>query len=271
VLVRSGRADGVRLVDGTEIPAALVILAAGTYGSPLLLLRSGIGPPDELRAVGIDPILDLPGVGMNLADHVGAEIDLGWTSPPIPDGPTLHSIATFRSPDRRDGVPDVLYWLSDPFGDEPAFSIETVLMKPVARGRVRIVSADPAVPPRITLPDPTIAADVDRITDAWLRSITIANDPELRRLAGSGVLRTPTDPIEIRRRIDDSRYSLPHVVGTCRMGPDPLDGAVVDTRCRVHGIEGLVVADASVIPEPPAGFPHVIVLMLAERVAAMLA
>jgi choline dehydrogenase len=230
-----------------------------------------VGPADELGSVGIDPTLDLPGVGANLADHVGTEVDLGWTGPPIPDDPILHSIATFRSPDRGDGAPDVLYWLSDPFGDEPAFSIETVLMKPVARGRVRIASADPAEPPRITVPDPTIAADFDRITAAWLRSIEIANDPELRALAGIDVLEVPRDPAEIRDRIDASRYSLPHVVGTCRMGPDPLDGAVVDTRCRVHGIEGLLVADASIIPEPPAGFPHVIVLMLAERVAAMLA
>jgi choline dehydrogenase len=264
VVVQGGRATGVRLVDGTEIGADQVILSAGTYGSPTILMRSGIGPAEHLREHAIGLHVELPGVGLNLADHPGVDFDSGWRGPGT-IGPFLHSIATYHSAlARRDGAPDLMFWLTDPVGDEPAFYLDPILLKPVGRGTVRLRSADPEDPPRITLPTVRDRRDLDRLIEGLERSVELAERPEIRRLAPDN----PNHPrtIEERRAYAIANaYSLPHVVGTCRMGPVPEGGDVVDAQGRVYGVEGLRVIDASIIPEPPAGFPHLITIMLAER------
>jgi choline dehydrogenase len=145
VVIDGGRATGVRLVDGAVMPATTVVLAAGTYGSPPILLRSGIGPAADLRALGIDVAVDLPGVGANLRDHPGVEVDTGYEGP-ARDEPLLHSIATFHSGTAPAGGPhDLLLWTSDPGepGSPPQHTIEVVLLRPEATGRVTLRSADP--------------------------------------------------------------------------------------------------------------------------------
>jgi choline dehydrogenase len=258
VAIAGGRAHGVRLMDGTEIAARRVILAAGVYGSPPILLRSGVGPAGDLRALGIDVAADLPGVGANLADHPGVDLDSGWRG----DGataPILHSIATFRSSGQpASAAPDLMFWNVDPAGSEATFSLDPILLKPESRGWVRLRSADPADPPRIQLPSVQAAWDVERLAEGYRLGLALANHPAIRE----------------RRRVLEGAYSNPHVVGTCRMGPTPGDGDVVDAAGSVHGVAALSVIDASVIPDAPAGFPHVITIMLAEhlsrRLAAML-
>ncbi|HEX4898868.1 MAG TPA: FAD-dependent oxidoreductase [Candidatus Limnocylindrales bacterium] len=268
VVVRSGRAEGLRLVDGTLIEAGLVILSAGTYGSPPLLLRSGIGPAADLTGLGIEVVADLPGVGRNLADHPGVDLDSGWRSGPLPEAPVLHSMATFRSAGRAPSAsPDLMFWLSDPAGPEPAFYFDPILLKPESRGSVSLRSADPGAAPRIVLPGLTEPRDLERLMEGYRLGTEIANQPVFRGLAAEPVARTASEA-ELRERVIAGAYSLPHVVGTCRMGPSPADGDVVDAGGRVHGIDGLIVADASIIPEPPAGYPHLITIMLAEHLAA---
>ena len=121
VVLDRGRATGIQLVDGTEIRAAWIVVAAGTYGSPAILMRSGIGPAEHLGDLGIDVQIDLPGVGANLADHPAVDLDSGWRGPAT-TGPILHSIATFRSSHApTGGSPDLMFWASDPDGDEPGF------------------------------------------------------------------------------------------------------------------------------------------------------
>ena len=102
-------------------------------------------------------------------------------------------------------------------------------------------------------------------------AVDLANRPEIRRLTSESAPSLPADRSELRRRVIDNAYSLPHVVGTCRMGPPTDVGAVVDHRGRVHGVDGLYVIDASIIPDAPAGFPHVITIMAAERISTQLA
>ncbi len=268
VLVEAGRAVGVRLADGSEIPAGWVVLSGGTYGSPAVLLRSGIGPANELRAQGISVRLDLRGVGDNLADHPGVDVDSGWRGDPAGHGP-LHSIATFRSSLRAPGdAPDLMFWASDPAGDEPRFYLDPILLKPRSRGRVQLRSADPTDAPIITLPAFHETADVDRLVEGYRLALEIANRPEIRALAGAPPPEDPRTPSGFRRRVLQDAYSMPHVVGTCALGQEATGGAVVDRRGTVHGIEALSVIDASIIPEAPAGFPHLITLMLAERLAA---
>jgi choline dehydrogenase len=257
-------ASGVRLLDGTVVGAGLVVLCAGAYGSPSILLRSGIGPAEHLRAIGIPVRLDLPGVGANLADHGGVDIDCGYREPSRPD-PILHLAATFHSARvSSDGAPDLMLWLSDPRGDPPVFEIDVVLVRPRSRGSVRLRSTDPADPPRITLPGVRDPFDVERIVEGYLRGLEVANRTEIRRLC---VDRPSPETADVEGLVRANAYSLPHVVGSCSMGRRHEDGAVVDASARVHGAERLFVVDASIVPNAPSAFTHLPTLMLAERLS----
>jgi choline dehydrogenase len=263
VQVQAGRATGVRLADGSLIRASTVVLAAGTYGSPTILLRSGIGPAIELRALGVPVVADLPGVGRNLADHPAVDLDTGYAGPGVEE-PALHSIATFRSAGTHPSEPpDLMFWVTDPEPPEPHFYLDPILLKPEARGTLRLRSPDASVPPVIDLPVPDRPRDVARLSEGYDLALEVMATRPLRTFLPTQ-LRTRPSQAELLA----GAYSLPHVVGTCRMGPAAADGAVVDDRCRVHAIDGLWIADASVLPEPPAGFPQLIVIALAERVAS---
>ena len=263
VELEAGRAVAVRLADGQRIATAAVVLAAGTYGSPAILQRSGIGPGELLTGLAIPVAADLPGVGANLADHPAVEVDAGWEGTAAA-GPILHSMATFRSRTAAGPSADLMLWIPDPTEDDPRLYLDAVLLKPEGRGTVRIRSSDPGTPPSIRLPDRT-ASDRARLTDGLERAVEVARQPQLRRHIAATGPTVPATPDEWDRRMREDGYSIPHVVGTCAMGPSPDDGAVVDATSRVHGVDGLYVVDASIIPEPPSGFPHVITIMLAER------
>jgi choline dehydrogenase len=265
------RATGVCLLDGTVIEAGSVVLCAGTYGSPQVLMRSGVGPADVLRPLEVPVVADLPGVGENLADHPSVWVECGYAGVGR-SAPILHSIATFHSKGRSTkDTPDVMLWLCDPIGtaDEPPFfDIDVVLLRPQGRGRVRIRSTDPSEAPSIELPALT-AGDVARLSDAYRLAVDVANRPEIRSLCSGPV---PTVPAmsELEAFIRSETYSVPHVVGTCAMGVRPEDGAVVDASGRVHGTERLSVVDASIMPDVPSGFTHIPTIMLAERLSEKL-
>ncbi len=264
-------ASGVRLVDGGIIDAGYVVLCAGVYGSPAILLRSGIGPAWHLRSVGIPVRLELPGVGANLADHAGVDIDCGYRGP-ARSAPILHVVATFHSESASsDQAPDLMLWLSDPRGDPPIFEIDVVLLRPRARGAVRLRSADPTDPPCIQLPGLLDPFDVERLAEGYRRGCEVANSPELRRLCDAPLSPQPSRTVELPDVIRAEGYSFPHVVGTCSMGPEPDRGAVVDTSGRVHGTERLSVVDASIVPNGPSAFTHLPTVMLAERLSERLA
>jgi choline dehydrogenase len=269
--LQGSRATGVRLADGSTIAADRVVLCAGTYASPAILMRSGIGPAGHLRSLGIPVRVDLPGVGANLADHPAVDVETGWRGDGV-EAPVLHSIATFRSPaSAATDAPDLMFWLADPRAASPAFTIDTVLLKPRSRGSVRLRSAEPTDPPVIELPGLREAADVDRLAEAFEIGLEIANTAAVRELCDQPAPPAPTDPAALRETIHAESYSVPHVVGTCAMGPSPADGAVVDASGSVHGVAGLSVVDASIIPEPPSGFPHLVTIMIAERLSERIA
>jgi choline dehydrogenase len=270
-VVFDGRgARGVRLLDGTVIHADRVVLSAGAYGSPPILLRSGVGPAEHLRSVGVPVRLDLPGVGANLADHGGVDIDCGFRGPSRA-APVLHTIATFHSAAASsDEAPDLMLWLSDPrgpLGGPAVFEIDVVLLKPRSRGTVRLRSADPTEPPRIDLPNLRDSLDVERLAEGYRRGLEVAARPEIRRLCADPLAPAVRGIDEERELIRANGYSFPHVVGTCSMGPRPEDGAVVDTSGRVHGIERLSVIDASIVPNGPSAFTHIPTIMIAERLS----
>jgi choline dehydrogenase len=263
------RAGGVRLVDGTVIEAGLVVLCAGTYGSPAILMRSGIGPADHLGSVGVPIRVDLPGVGANLADHPAVDVEFEYEGSSR-SAPILHLIATFHSSLRSGSEsPDLLLWISDPEGEPASFEIGVVLLKPRSRGSVRLRSADPAAPPAIELPELEESSDVERLVEGYRRAYEIAASPGIRRICGAPSSPEPRADLDLGGLIRAESYSLPHSVGTCAMGPRPDDGGVVDAAGRVHGTEALIVADASIMPDVPSGFTHFPTIMIAERLSEL--
>jgi choline dehydrogenase len=269
VVLEDVRATGVRLSDGSLVRAGWVVLSSGTYGSPPILLRSGIGPPDHLRSMGLPVRIELPGVGEKLADHPAVDLEFGEVGGTT-DAP-LHAIATFHSAvASADDPPDLMLWTSDPSGDPPTYEIDVVLLKPRSRGSVRLRSPDPTDPPRIVLPGVRDPMDVTRLLEGYRRVEEVANDPRVRRLTGDLPPSIGNDG-GAGAWIRANSYSIPHVVGTCSMGPSPHDGAVVDAAGQVHGAERLSVVDASIMPEAPSGFPHLVTIMIAERLSERIA
>lgn len=269
VVFEEKRARGVELVDGSVIAAEWVVLSAGTFGSPPILMRSGVGPAAHLSSIGIPVLVDLAGVGANLADHPG--VDVGFSvSGDVRTAPILHSIATFHSKSAsRNEPPDLMLWVSDPTRQadgEPAFSVDVVLLKPRSRGSIRLRSANPMDPPRVELPNLREESDVARLAEGYIVALEVANRPELRHLCEPLVKEIP-DPGELHRLVRTDSYPIPHFVGTCSMGPADDRAAVVDTSGQVHGTECLSVIDASIMPSVPSGFTHISTIMIAERLA----
>jgi choline dehydrogenase len=268
----SGCAVGVRLVDGAEVRAGWVVLSAGTYGTPAILLRSGIGPARDLQALGVDVRSDLPGVGANLADHQGFDVSVGYRGE-AGVAPRFFWLATFRSTAASDDEPpDLALWVPEPFGvgDDPATTdVTAVLLTPRSRGSVRLISADPRAAPAIALPGLRSPVDVARLAEGARIAADVAAAPALRRLCDNAAAGLPHDARALRSELLREAWSFPHVVGTCAMGPDQAS-AVVDSSGEVYGSSRLTVADASIIPTAPSGFPHVMALMIAERMAERL-
>ena len=290
-LVDRLRFDGARCtglnVIGPDGPARIaaneVILSGGVFGTPLILLRSGVGPAAEIRPHGITPIHDLPGVGRNLQDHPAYPVRYSGTDRltrameafaangglPREEGTT----ALARS--RRCTGPFDLHLY--PVGTRPVgdggwqFSIAAAVMDPRSRGTVRLGGRDPDAQPII---DTAYFTDPDgHDLEAMLDGIDLARDlasrSPLAELAGDELEPGPT--IQDRDTLRDlvrrtSRHDY-HPTSTCKMGPaaDPL--AVVDADGRVHGLDGLVVADLSIAPAVPRANTNVPALVTGLRVA----
>jgi choline dehydrogenase len=270
ILFAGTKATGVQLLDGSVTEAGRVALAAGAYGSPAILMRAGIGPAEHLRSLGIPVRIELPGVGANLADHAGVDIDCCYRGR-ARDAPILHLLATFHSiGTASDEAPDLALWLSDPRGDPPIFEIDVVLLRPRSGGSVRLRSADPAAPPLVDLPNLREPGDAERLLEGYRRGLELASRPELRRLCTDGPSPQVHADGEQADLIRTEVYRFPHVVGTCAMGPRPEDGAVVDIAGCVHGAEQLSIIDASIVPNAPSAFTHIPTIMLAERLSEKL-
>jgi choline dehydrogenase len=256
-----------------------VVLAAGTVGSAQLLLTSGIGPPADLRSVGIDVTADLPGVGANLFDHPISGV-VYRSARPVPAGANNHgeALGLIRSGPDAD-MPDLQIMFVDvPLRAEtlpgPAigegYTLATSLMLPHSRGTVRLASAEPGTPPLI---DPNYYAD-PRDLHAFAAGLRAAH--EIGRAAaldpwrGEEVLPGPdvNDDRSLRAYLRRNIKTYGHPGGTCRIGTD--GQAVVDTELRVRGISGLRVADASVMPSAPSANTNATVYAIAERAASLI-
>lgn len=275
------RATGVRLLDGTLIEADRVVLAAGTYASPMILARSGIGPASELHAFDIMPVVDLPGVGSNLADHPMVSIDLPTRPSPGPSRFQVHVTFHSMTADLA-GPADLLLFTAGPFEVGPdqvasgaVFGIVAGLVAPRSRGWVRLASNKPSDPPRIHLAHLTDPDDLERMLDAVTEARRLAHsEPVAAITTGTELSPGPAYPTEDRGALAawarSTVTTFHHPVGTCAMGPDPARGAVTDSRGSVYGIDGLTIADASIMPTIPTANTNLPTIMVAEHIARSL-
>ncbi|AKS35742.1 mycofactocin system GMC family oxidoreductase MftG [Mycolicibacterium goodii] len=244
VLIEHGAAVGVECVDGRTLHADRIVLSAGAIGSAQLLLLSGVGPADELAALGIDVAAALP-VGTATVDHPEWVLPVAWT--PTHDLPPLEAVLT-----TADGIeirPYTAGFSAMVHGPEhdPAElpHLGVALMRPHSRGRVRLASTDPAVPPIIEHRYDTVAEDVDALrAGAEMARELVSNTVEVGETSWS---------------------TSQHLAGTAPMG---VDGAgVLDPTCRVHGVDRLWVVDGSIMPAITSRGPHATIAMIGHRAA----
>lgn len=285
VLVEGGRAVGVD-TDAGRVRAAEVVLSAGAVASPHLLLLSGIGPAEELRAAGIPVVADLPGVGRNASDH--PQVYLGWRPArplPVPAGmPALHGVLHTTLDGPAGAAVEVLPWLAPfpavmrdpaapPGPDDGELSIGLALQQEESRGRVSLTGADPFTPPRIAYG--YLATDGDRrglraavrLAAELLRTAPLAALGAVRSGPADDVL---ADDLSLDRWIAGRLTTAVHLSGTARMGPDGDPCAVVDQQLRVRGVTGLRVVDTSVLPRVTSRGTSATAVMLGERAAELM-
>jgi choline dehydrogenase-like flavoprotein len=307
ILLEGKRAVGVEFLQGgnkRELRAKReVLLSAGALLSPQLLLLSGIGPADQLRAHGIALQHELSGVGKNLQDHV--DVVLVYDAPRLTDlfglsfkgalnvvrgilewrrqrsGMLTTNFAEaggFIRSQASEAIPDLqLHFVIGKLVDHGrtttfghGYSCHVCLLRPKSRGSVRLASADPLAPPLI---DPAFLAerdDMDRLIRGFKLMRSILSQPALarfgaRELPASAAAHSDAQIEQFIRNHADTIY---HPVGSCRMGPGAMD--VVDAQLRVHGLQGLRVVDASIMPSLVGGNTNAPVIMIAEKAAELI-
>jgi choline dehydrogenase-like flavoprotein len=293
-----GAPQTLRLKPGGE-----VLLSAGAFGSPQLLMLSGIGPAEHLRELGIDVLHDLPGVGDNLHDH--PDVVMVVNAPKLTDlfglslpgmlttlkgitewrrarsGPLTSNFAEaggFIKSAPLEPIPGLqLHFVVGKLVDHGrktvfghGYSCHVCLLRPKSRGTLRLASADPQVAPLI---DPAFLKDPDdvaRLVQGFKRVRELMHQPALARHGGqeSAASRAAQSDAQIEQFVRNHADTIYHPVGTCRMGSDAL--AVVDARLRVHGVKALRVVDASVMPRVVGGNTNAPVVMLAEKAVDMI-
>jgi choline dehydrogenase len=266
--------------EGRElrVHAGRVVLAGGAYGSPAVLLRSGIGDPEALGPLGIEAVHALPGVGRNLHDHPLVELDFAGSAALrqaraeaaatrfVPEEQTLGKLRSSRASGPYD-----LHLIPVAAPEHGLLAGRTILavgaLEPRSRGRLSLASPDPDVPPVLDhgyLTDPE-GHDLAVLIEGVEHARALAAQEPLRALIGAEL--APGPGADLGDAIRRTHVHYYHPVGTCSMGPadDPL--AVCDPQGRLHGLERLIVADCSLLPVVPRANTNVPVIVAAEHIA----
>ena len=306
VMIEKGRAVGVEYIkDGKRETATAereIVLSGGAINSPQTLMLSGVGPADQLRAHGIEVKVDLPGVGGNLQDHLNVNVVQKITRPitydgldaPLPSikvglqyllfktGPVASNIAEAGGFGRsRAGVatPDIQYHFlpvqvidhARVKAEGHGITLHACALRPESQGRIRLASADPTAHPLID-PEYLKSEEDLRVLIAGLkRAREIMAQRAFDAYRGAEFwpgpeLKSDAELTDFVRRTAETEY---HPVGTCKMGSDK--DAVVDAALKVHGVEGLRVADASIMPTLVSGNTNAPSIMIGEKAAALIA
>jgi choline dehydrogenase len=303
VIIDDKRAIGVQVLHNgqltTEHVNAEVILSGGAINSPQLLMLSGVGPADHLTSMGIDTIVDSPGVGANLSDH--PVVPVVWTTPNVKGlweqagpagairwqlthrGPLTSNVAesggfmktaeTLSAPDLQWHVLPAEYrdeGLADPA--RRAMTVMVALVDVASRGRIKLRSNDPRHRPAI---DPGYLSDAEgkdlaALLEGIRRTRELARAKPMSAICQKE-LNPGLDTGDLVQYIQNSVATLYHPVGTCAMGGSTRWASVVDPELRVRGIENLRVVDASVMPTVPRGNTNAPTIAIAERAADLIA
>lgn len=276
VILDGLHAVGVRLADGEVIHGRQIILSGGTFGSPAILMRSGIGPAGHLTDLGIPVVADLP-VGQRLKDHPFFPVVLALKPDAIAMTPPAGAFVWAASTAARTGELDL--HVSVTHYIDPAFSptggalvLAAALTLPDSVGSLRLASRDPKTPPRIHYNFFEAPGDLDRLVEAVRLSRRVAATAPLAALIDHEIL--PGAAIgddAVSDFVRGGSISYAHPTSTVPMGADDDATAVVDAWGRVRGIEGLRVVDASIFPDIPSVATNLTTIMLAERISARLA
>jgi choline dehydrogenase len=309
VLFDQRRATGVRYEQGGQTRTVRarreVVMSAGAFGTPQILMASGVGPGHHLQALGITPVLDAPGVGQNLQDHISALLlyrgrNLDHQTVGVsPAGAARllkamwtwrrHRTGTVTSCVAESGVyyrtsPDVevsdmemelLVAIGDDHGRKlhygHGYSAHLLLARPRSVGEVRLASPDTRVPPLI---DPRYFShpyDMETLVKGTQIALDIMHSPPFDPYRGEMLIRYDrNNPGQIEATLRDRADTEYHVCGTAKMGPDTDPMAVVDAQLRVKGVDGLRVADASVMPTITSNNINAPVIMIGEKCADMI-
>ena len=276
----STRAVGVEVESGGEtfvVEGGDVILCAGAVASPQLLMLSGLGPRDQLDALGIPVAVDLPGVGQNMRDHPNVTVRFR-VKDDVPEDPIAMRALRLRYTAAGSDTPNDMILSPASLNtvvrdNNPAHTVNCGLYLAAGKGELWLTSADPNAAPEMDyhyLEDPW---DLERLREAVRLCVSLLEGPEYAPYIEEILAPAPAD-LEtddalngwLRRNVSTSY----HISGTCKMGTadDPM--AVVDQRLRVRGVAGLRIADASVMPDVVRANTNVTTMMIAERVADFL-
>ncbi len=252
-----------------RLHAGRVVLCAGAFGTPLLLLRSGIGPEAVLRAAGVDVRTALPGVGENLQDHPWCLLDVQATDvADIEARPVSGALLRYELPGEHIEA-EIFPWQTRPY--DPAVpaaqvSFTAALMSPLSRGRLSLTPDGPRIQAR------HLADDQDA---AQMAEIVTATAGYLDELATTGMVRLPADPwwraTDLAAACRRHAGTYNHHCGTCRMGDPDGPGTVVNPGLAVLGVTGLSIADSSILPVIPRANTNLPAMMIGHRAAQLIA
>jgi choline dehydrogenase len=283
VLFNGKRATGVTVESGGQqftVEGDQIILSAGAIASPHLLMLSGVGPAAHLRHMGIPVVHDLPGVGQNFRDHALVPILFHIYEQFADDaqGPRLQIGLRYTVPgsDIRNDMQLTPSWFTDPRGytysdtDPLGIRFTAILEKALSAGEIRLASADPHVQPVLDYRLLSHPFDVERMRQAVRLAVRLAENPVFKNMIAARISPTDADlatDAALDRWLLANVSTTHHLAGTCKMGPATDSLAVVDQYCRVHGLQGLRVVDASVMPDVVRANTNATTIMIAERVA----
>ncbi len=303
VLIENGRAVGVEYIHQGRIQTLRarqeVILSSGAIATPKLLMLSGIGPSAYLAGHGVKVLHDLPGVGQNFQDHIEMSLVYQLNGPHSYDrykkwhwkalagleyllfksGPATSNLiegGAFWWGDRSEELPDCQFFLVCGAGIEEGVdsvpggngcTVNLGQIRPHSRGEVLLNGANPALPPRVRPNYFGDLRDLDAVTEATMFAMEVMEQPAIKQFIARR--HSPDNHSlsreEVREFCRSQAHAALHPAGTCRMGSDEM--AVVSPDLRVRGLEGLRIADASVMPRLISGNPNAVCIMIGERAA----
>jgi len=285
IIFDGNKAVGLEVESGGEsftVRGGEIILSAGAVYSPQLLMLSGVGPQEHLRAFGISPVQHLPGVGQNLRDHPYSFVNLRTANghPLNPRGPWIQIALRYTAAGSqfRNDIQMMMTSVTHQFSTDGqvvpfGVSIGPALYMSMNRGEIRLQSADPSVPPLMDFRYLEDEFDRRRMREAVRLAVRLSEHPDFRNIVEERVAPTDAD-LSSDEALDQyllrSAGTCQHMSGTCKMGPasDPM--AVVDQYGKVYGVQNLRVVDASIMPHCIRANTNLTSMMIGERVADLI-